>query len=135
MPETQDWAAATQTAVTVTTLSVLKPSGANEASEDLGLVYAGHQLVIVGLDVVGHNKAAPANALTGHVEVVLIDEGTGEVFLQAAVSPGAPSASIRPPFGSVRLTSGAGLLAQAYAEPGVGAQQVAVLVYYYYQVG
>lgn len=132
MPETADWAAAPQTGVSVTPVTTLAPSGTVQASAGLVSGVAGTFLVVVGLDVTLQEGNQSQKAL-GPVTVQLQDSVSGLTILSVSVSPEAPWAASRPPFGSLRSQTAANLTVIADAEYGLGESLVQVQLYYYQQ--
>lgn len=132
MPETADWAAAPQTGVQVTPVTTLAPSGTVQDSASLVIGVAGTFVVIVGLDVVLQVGVGNQEA-RGVVTCQLQDSVSGLTILSVSVSPEAPWAAARPPFGSLRSQDAANLTVIAQAAAGLGQSLIQLQLYYYQQ--
>lgn len=129
MPETVDWSAAPQSAVlSASRIDLVPPAG---LGADLIVPTAGRRTVLVGVDMYAANIAIDDRALRGIVTVELFDAVTLARMYGLSISPGAPFASSRPPFGSVRTAVGNGVGFQYNVELGIGKQYAGLLFYWY----
>lgn len=129
MPETPDWSAPPEAVVSVSVSTIVAAEAGGSLA--LGVSTAGRVIVIVGLDVHATSLDTDTTALRGMVSVAVLDSLTGLRKVGTAVSPESPAATVRPPFGSVRTSTGADLNIDTVSQAGAGNQAVAVTVYYY----
>lgn len=130
MPETQDWAAASVTAVQVLAVDISVPS--TGVSTTPGIASGTKVINIVGLDVVPTFDAGNDPGLRGLVSVVITDPFNGNDLAVAAISPETPNASNRYPYGALFVTAGQSVTITAVPYSGLGSQTIRVILFYYY---
>lgn len=134
MPETRDWSAPPQTRIIP--LHTAGDALEAEQTEQLVAGTVGREMVIVGWDLTGLPETSVqlppgGRGLRSLIQANLIDVGAGLVIVIAVVSPAAPTVTLRPPFGSLRVTAGSNLDLRYISALGGGTQGFATQLYYY----
>lgn len=128
--ETADWSAAPQTGVLVTH-SAFYVTGGNTGGGIVLVGAVGVNPVVVGCDAVDAVSQSFPYALQGDMLVILSNTISGDYLGTLGIGPGAPFASWRPPFGSVKAGLGEGVTALVYTPNGTAKGGVILTLYYY----
>jgi hypothetical protein len=134
MPETRDWSAPPQTRI----ITHHDSDSALETEQDRQIVAGtpGREMVIVGWDLTGvpEQQSPPGQVglgLRSLIWVALLDVDDSSVIATATLSPAAPTVTLRPPFGSLRVTVGSDLDLRFGSALGGGTQHFTTNLYYY----